>query len=77
MYTQKRVQKSWNNQRTKLNITLKYKQGRKVKHHVKIQARQKLFYQRQLDKSQGLSNQLREELNEAKLKLVALSTEPK
>ena len=44
----------------------------KVQLHVKKHARQKVFYQRQLDKSQGLSNQLREELNEAKTKLVAV-----
>ncbi len=44
----------------------------KVQQHVKKHARQKVIYQRQLDKSQGLSNQLREELNEAKKKLVAV-----
>ena len=43
-----------------------------VQLHVKKQARQKVFFQRQLDKSQGLSKQLREELNEAKKKLVAV-----
>ena len=43
-----------------------------VELHVKKHARQKVFYKRQLDKSQGLSKQLREELNEAKKKLVAV-----
>ena len=44
----------------------------KVQLHITKHVRQKAFYQRQLDKSQGLSNQLREELNEAKTKLVAV-----
>ncbi len=44
----------------------------KVKLHVKKHVRQKVFFQRQLDKAQGLSNQLRDELNEAKNKLVAV-----
>jgi hypothetical protein len=44
----------------------------KVQQHVKKHVRQKVFFQRQLDKAQGLSQQLRDELNEAKNKLVAV-----
>ena len=44
----------------------------KVEQHVTTHLRQKVFFQRQLDKAQGLSKQLRDELNEAKNKLVAV-----
>ncbi len=43
-----------------------------MEQHGKKQERLKNFYQRQLDKKQRLANSLREELNDAKLKLEAV-----
>jgi hypothetical protein len=43
-----------------------------MEQHAKNQERHKIVYQRQLDKTQGLANALREKLNEAKLKLEAV-----
>ena len=43
-----------------------------MEQHAKKQDRHTKFYKRQIDKSQGLANTLREELNNAKLKLEAV-----
>jgi hypothetical protein len=43
-----------------------------MEQHAKKQDRHTKFYKRQIDKSQGLANTLREELNDAKLKLQAV-----
>ena len=43
-----------------------------MKQHAKKQDRHAKFYKRQIDKSQGLANALREELNNAKMKLEAV-----
>ena len=40
-----------------------------MEQHAKKQDRHTKFYKRQIDKSQGLANALREDLNDAKLKL--------
>ncbi len=43
-----------------------------MEQHAKKQDRHAKFYKRQIDKSQGLANALREELNNAKMKLEAV-----
>ena len=43
-----------------------------MEQHAKKKERLQIFYQRQLDKKQRLANSLREELNDAKVKLQAV-----